>query len=193
MLFLAILVLIIVVAAFFWIKYFPLGKDNKIDVDKPKLGIKVPSKVLGDSVQSPINNFFNQTKDSLQETSQNVLNSVKDQVYNQTQNTVNTIFDKSNPTIVTIKITEVSSPPPGSFTIDFLKDSNLKLNLNKGSKYYLQFKNIPSDYCLYIGDNKYQITSSKITEVQFNSNGTYPIRLNFCEVNDKNLGELVVQ
>lgn len=99
--------------------------------------------------------------------------------------------DKSN--LVTVNILGVSKVPPDSIIIDFLNDTNLKLNLKKGTKYYLQFKNIPINYCLYIADNKYQVTDNKLVELQFNLSGTYPIRLNSCEVNDKNLGELVVQ
>lgn len=180
-LFLVILALIIAVAAFL-VK--PASENSE----------KKPGQVLADTAKDQINNFFDQTKDSLQETSQNLIDTVKDQTYNQAQNTVNTVFDKPDPTsLVTVNILGVSKVPPNSITIDFLNDTNLKLNLNKGIKYYLQFKNIPLNYCLYISDNKYQVSDNKLIELQFNSSGTYPIRLNSCEVNDKNLGELVVQ
>lgn len=182
---------LIISASFYWIKDSPLIKTNLTSKNQP------PGKVL----VATISNLFNQTKQSLEKTSQNITNTVKEQAYNQAQNTVNTVFDKPNPTIspstttdkVTVNILGVSNPPTGSFIIDFSKDSNLKLSLSKGVKYYLQFKNTPQNYCLYIADNKYEIIDSRIIELQFNLGGTYPIRLNSCEVNDKNIGELVVQ
>lgn len=194
---LMVLVFITAVAVFFWIKYYPLTKPDKINFESKSVRENPPGKVLADTAKNQVNNFFNQTKDSLQENSQNLINTVKEQTYNQAQNTVNTVFDKSNPTTssttVTVNILGVSNPPPDSITIDFSKDTNLKLNLKKGTKYHLQFKNIPSNYCLYIGDNKYKINDSELIELQFNSSGNYPIRLNLCEVSDKSLGEIVVQ
>ncbi len=195
-LFLVVLVFTIAVAVFFLIKYYPSNKPDKINVDKTKSVSEnnPPGKVLADTANNQVNHFFNQTKDSLQETSQNLISTVKDQAYNQAQNTVNAVFDKSSPKPnVEVNILGVSNPPPDSITVDFLKDSNLNLNLNKGIKYNMQFKNFPSNYCLYIADNKYQINDAEIIELQFNSNGTYPIRSNLCEVNNKNLGQVIVQ
>ena len=183
--FFIIITSIISIVIFLGIKFYPFKFTNQDEIS---------GAVLADTAESQINDFFDQTKDTLQETSQNLIETVKDQTYSQTQNTVDAIFNKSiSDTTVAINILQDYNPPPGSFIIDFSKDSNLKLSLNKGVKYYLQFKNIPTNYCLYIIDNKYQIIDTKIVELQFNSSGTYPIRLNSCEVNDKNLGELVVQ
>ncbi len=197
--FLGLLALIIAIAIFFWVKYFPSTKADSIGFYKSKSvnDVKPSGNVLGvgdDPSKNQINNFFNKTKDSLQKNSQNTIKSVTDQVYNQVQNTVNTVFDKSSPqSSVTVNILGDSSPPADSIIIDFLKDTSLKLNLKKGDKYHLQFKNIPANYCIYISNNKYQISDTQLIELQFNSNGTFPIRLNLCEMNDKNLGEITVQ
>jgi len=188
-LFFVTLAVIVAGAIFFKIDYSPSVRHFK-----PINDINPPGKILGDTVQKPIDNFLNQTEDSLQKKSQNLIDAVGNQAYNQAQNTVNAIFDKSNsPPAVTVNILGASNAPPGSFVVDFLKDTNLKLSLNKGIRYYLQFQNTPSGYCLYIDNNKYQISNNETIELQFSSNGTYPIRLNSCEINDKNLGELVVQ
>ncbi len=193
--FLVVLGLIIIAAIFFWIKFYPSTNPSKIKVDK-SITDNNPPEDLPETAKKQVNNFFDQTRNSLLQTSQNLINTVKDQAYNQAQNTVNTAFDKSNSTAssdVTVNILGVSKPPPGTFIIDFSKDTNLKLSLSKGTKYSLQFKYIPQNYCLYIGDNKYKINDTELVELQFNSGGTYPIRLNLCETNDKNLGEIVVQ
>lgn len=148
-----------------------------------------------DTANSPFQPI-NDAKNKVLENTQQTANNIKDDVYNSVENSVNVIFNKQpqSSSQPTIQIVNSTSPLPQSpVVIDLSKENNLKLTISKNSKYYLQFQNTPPNYCLYINNNKYAVDSQKTIEVIFSNAGSYPVKANSCDLNDKNIGELNVQ
>lgn len=144
-------------------------------------------------------NFFDQTKDSLTQNSQKTIESVKTTVYNEAKTTLDNVFDKQtsedkNGKEVNITVLGVTNQTADedSFVIDLAKDQNLNMKLSLNKKYYFKFKNIPTNYCIYINNLKHPISEGTL-EIQFTKTGNYPIKASSCEINDKNIGTLIVQ
>lgn len=94
------------------------------------------------------------------------------------------------------KVSPVEKPQEGAkavSTIDLSQQTTIKLNLVKNNKYYLDFANVPPNFCLYIGTSKYPIPQDKDLEVEFTSSGTFSLKANACDLGDKNLGEIIVE
>lgn len=139
--------------------------------------------------------LISQTKDSLEKNTKNTLDNTKTNVYNTLRNTLDTVFDKqtSNNSFVEVNIENVSNSSIDSeISIDLETNTNLKLDLSVNKKYYLKFKNLPKNYCIYINNDKYPLTDD-IIEIQFSKIGNYPIRTSSCDSNDKNVGVLTVK
>lgn len=140
--------------------------------------------------------LFTQTENSLVKNTQKSIETARDVVYNNAKTTLDNVFDKqqSDNQEVSVNVLGVANNNANqpSYVIDLAKDSNLKMNLSLNTKYYLKFQNIPQNYCLYINNNKYPLTGG-IVEVQFEKGGSFPIRTNSCDLNDKSIGTLTVQ
>jgi len=137
-----------------------------------------------------------QTGDSLIDKSGQTLGTFKDNLYQKTQAVVNNVFDKQpqkQEKIAVVLDVQNADPKNERLILDVTQASTLKLNVNKNTKYYLEFKNLPSDQCLFIDNKKYEFGAGKIKEIQFNSSGKYPIKTSSCNVEDKEIGEFLVQ
>lgn len=166
------------------------------------LGLHVSSDMgPGDDIKNQGDEIVSQAKDSIQQRSQQAINGtvsdVKDSIFQQAQKDLNKIFGKQtdSPGGVSVQVIDSSAvdrTQPLS-VVDISKDDSLKISLSKDSKYFLQFRNIPPNYCLYINQKKYPLENGKVVEVKFSASGSYPITANFCNLNDKNLGELEVR
>lgn len=174
----------------------------KISTVKPQSPIiQTIGKVLGfekdTSTEDKQNNLLSQTKDSLETNTQKTVDDVKTNIYNSVKTTLDNVFDKQTEdekdkvAVNILGVTETSSDD-SSINIDLSKDTNLNLSLSVNKKYYLKFQNIPANYCIYINNNKYQL-SDKVIEIQFIQGGSYPIKTNSCDLNDKNIGNITVQ
>lgn len=197
-----VLLILVIVGLIFYFKK-PDFIYNKTFGSIKGQNIKQSSETNSDSRETktsffePINNVRNKVIEDTQQTTANV----KEDVYTTIQNSVNGIFGKQSqsnqPTPQSgpaVQIADSSNlPPESSIVIDLGKENNIKLSMFKNTKYYLQFQNTPPNYCLYINNNKFGIDSKKTIVIEFSTSGSYPIKANSCDLNDKNIGELNVQ
>ncbi len=194
------IILIVAVLIILGIGIFLYVKPKKTNLENPffqSLG-----KVLGFTKDTPSedkpNNLLTQTKDSFERNTQKSIETAKEVAYNQVKTTLDNAFNKQssndkNTNEVIVNVLGVTNADnQQSYNIDFAKDQDLKLNLNVNNKYYLKFQNIPNNYCIYINNNKYPI-SNGVVEIQFGKGGSYPIKANSCDLNEKNIGTLTVQ
>lgn len=153
--------------------------------------------ILGSSEKSPPNpnKIINSAKDSFDKN----VDDAKDTAYSKAKTTLDNVFNKqsdpantTNDVVVNVLGVTNSNPSKTTYDIDLSSESDLKLNLSLNTKYYLKFKNIPNNYCLYINGNKYPITDG-VLEIQFGKAGNYPIKANNCNLNDKSIGSVVVE
>lgn len=191
----AIVVIIVTFIIFFWIK-----SPNVTGPDLPQniLGKFTIRKYEKPLLDQNSDDFLSGTKDSLEQKSKNTLNNIKEEIYDKAQQTLNTVFNKKpeNDTTVKVSILHPSQAydlKKNSLFIDFSKDQNLNLNLSKNTKYYLQFKNVPSNFCLYIDTDKYKIGDGNFLQLEFKTAGSYPMKANLCDLNDKIIGNLIVE
>ncbi|TSC86024.1 MAG: hypothetical protein G01um10147_1028 [Microgenomates group bacterium Gr01-1014_7] len=162
-----------------------------------KIDPKPVSDTLGQTVSS-LQNSVEDTKENLEQKSNDSVNNIKDTVYETAKNTLDTVFGKNETKKETVSINEVSTPLPDDkssnvYSIDLSKETNLKITIAKNNKYYLKFANVPSDYCLYIKDQKIELVSGKIIELQFPSSGSFPIKTSICNFTERSIGEIIVE
>lgn len=184
---LALLIILLITLAggffFFW-KLMPVQPSALQKVIK-NIPIEEPSEVLS------------KTKEAFNKNSENSIKEIKNTAYVKAKKILDTTFAKKETAEeeVDVKITSPSNSPPNSeglYVIDLSKDGNIKLGLSKNKKYQLKFLNVPLNFCLYIQSKKYTINNESGVELQFSSGGNYPIKANLCDLQDKNIGELVV-
>lgn len=132
------------------------------------------------------------TKDNLQDQVKKTAATVN----NFLDQTADKLLGKKQQTTVVIDIIakESSSNQSNQNTtqIDLLKDRGLKINMPKNTKYYFEFQNVPSDFCLYIAKQQYKIESTKIVALTLLESGTYPVSLDFCDLENKSIGNIIV-
>lgn len=194
----AILIIVLATAAVFFTKRPSFIYDKTFG---RVLGQSIEQGILpGTDSTFPLSppSLIDQSQSTLENKSQQLTGTLKDSVFNTAQSGLDTIFNKqpTNSTPVTVQVLDPSSTSitQQSITVvDLSKDNNLKLALPRSSKYDLQFQNTQSNQCLYINANKYPIENSKIIEIEFSSSGSYPIKVNSCDLNDKVIGEFDVQ
>ena len=182
--FLSILAVVILTGGgyFVWANVF--GKHHKIGseitnafVESQKKLEDYPKEVLGDA------------KDNINKVYQNSL----EEFYDQAQSVVNNVFQKDNAqqdVSISMAYDNANGQP---YIVDLAKGSKIQISLKKNSKYYLQFQNVPTDSCLYIGESKYKLEASKNIELSFSNTGTYQLNVNSCSANNKDLGQIVVE
>lgn len=196
-----ITVIIICLALFLLIKNPTTKLESPISQGLGKiLGFSNNTQTGNNTNDSKTNNPLTQTKDSLgknaQKSIESGIESVKTLVYNEARTTLDNVFEKQadSDKAVTVNVLGVVTDVDNQqeFIIDLSRDSDLKLTLAVNNKYYLKFQNIPPNYCLYINGDKYPITEDLI-EIQFSKSGNYPIKANSCDLNDKNIGSLIVR
>jgi len=136
---------------------------------------------------------------------------VKDYLANQSEKTANTVTKvvsekkeqvitqvlgtNDPPVVITIPASAVSglqSSGQDVIIMDFAKSEKLTLKLKKGTKYYIQFKNVPGNSCFYINEIKYQIENDKILQIEFQRSGDFKLTTNSCELNFKEMGNFSV-
>lgn len=147
------------------------------------------SKPKNNPIPTP-GNIIDRTQSFLKDESQNASAFVSQKA----QSAVNNLFgnkENKTPQVNVVPQTDQSNSQ-NIVNIDLSKSMDLKLNFTKNFKYDLMFQNVPDNFCLYLGDNKYQISPNKITEMIFSSTGTFPIKATLCDLNYKNLGEISV-
>lgn len=182
---LALVFLSLIIALFF--VFQKIDTDSLKDKFSPKPPPASPPAAdqNGQDIISKAGQFI---EDEAKKTAQNL----GDLLGEKTQTALEDFLPKKNPP----KVSAVENPPTGARAvsiIDLSKDSTIKLNLVKNNKYYLDFANVPPNYCLYIGINKYPIPQDKNLEVEFISSGTFSVKANACDLGDKNLGEITVE
>jgi len=143
--------------------------------------------------------------------SEDFVQGVKDYLANQSEKTANTVTKvvsekkeqvitqvlgtNDPPVVITIPASAVSglqSSGQDVIIMDFAKSEKLTLKLKKGTKYYIQFKNVPGNSCFYINEIKYQIENDKILQIEFQRSGDFKLTTNSCELNFKEMGNFSV-
>ncbi len=144
-------------------------------------------------IPSP-DNIIDGTQNFLKDKSQNATSDINSFIAQKAQAAVDKLFgnkESKAPQVSTVPQSGQSSQ--NAVNIDLSKSTDLKLSFTKNSKYDLIFQNVPDNFCLYVGDNKYQISPGQVTQMIFSASGTFPLKANLCDLNYKNLGEVSVQ
>ncbi|GEM_PF-5256706 len=149
---------------------------------------------------TPFSDTNQRNSDILGKTNQFIENQSKKTAQNlgdflgeKTKSTLENILPNKNNVPKVSTIDKSATDAKAVSTIDLAKDSAIKLTLAKNNKYYLDFANVPPNYCLYIGPNKYPIPQNKNLEIEFTSSGLFSLKANACDLGDKNLGEITVE
>lgn len=178
--FLAILVIVILIVGGYFVWNKVINKYDKVrQQDIPK---DYPKEVLGDA------------SDNINKVYQNSLKELKDNLYDQAQSVVNNVFQKDNvQNNANVSIVGIDNVNGQSYIVDLAKGSKIQISLKKNSKYYLQFQNVLTDSCLYIGESKYKLEDHKNIELSFSNAGKYQLNVNSCSATNKDLGQIVVE
>lgn len=139
------------------------------------------------------NNILGKTGQFIEDEGKKTAQNLGDLLGEKTRSTLDDILPKKNQPPKVSTIDKAAIDPKAVSTIDLAKDSTVRLNLTKNNRYYLGFANVPANYCLYIGTNKYPIPQDKNLEIEFTSSGLFPLKANACDLGDKNLGEITVE
>lgn len=144
-------------------------------------------------------NSINQGGESVKNAASQTLDNAKNNIYKTIQSDLNNLFGQSpsnQSSSEVVQVVDSSAIPKSSdqlTLIDLAKDSNVRIKLIKGKKNYLQFQNVPNETCLYVGESKYPVNTDKLLEIEILKSGIYPLKINSCNLNDKNIGEIDVE
>lgn len=75
--------------------------------------------------------------------------------------------------------------------VDYLTQKNMKLEFNLNTDYYLDLRNVPHDYCLFINEMSYPLLKNEYLKISFDSPGAYTVSFELCE--SEKFGEIVVK
>ena len=89
--------------------------------------------------------------------------------------------------------TDTNQSPQKNIVVDLLHNTNLLLNIKRGEKIYLIFKNARAGYCLYIDNTKYSIIEGQSLELEFVTTGTFSLKTNLCDLNYSEHGKFIVE
>lgn len=78
-------------------------------------------------------------------------------------------------------------------TMDFLQDTRPLLTFDRNKPYYLNIKNVPAKFCLFIDSQEYHVENGKLIKVSFATSGNYQLSFNYCTENIIKFGEIVVK
>jgi hypothetical protein len=77
--------------------------------------------------------------------------------------------------------------------IDYLTAKDLKLELKLNKPYYLDLRNVPEGYCLYVNQTSYSVDKNEFLSLNFESRGTYNLTFDKCDKGLQKFGEIVVE
>lgn len=169
----------------------------------PTPTIQSIGKILGLEAKAPGSkpNLIDQTKNTVAKNTQNTVDTIKTSIYNEAKTTLDNVFSQNSPdnkqasndqvaSVTVLGINSAENVTP-SYIIDLSSNSNQALSLSVNKAYFLKFQNIPANYCIYINNDKYPLSDNMI-KIQFSKGGSFPIKANSCNLDDKNIGTLMV-
>ena len=77
--------------------------------------------------------------------------------------------------------------------LDYLTAKDLKLELKTDKQYYLDLRNVPEGYCLYVNQISYFVAKDKYLSLYFQSRGTYNLAFDKCDQKLQKFGEIIVE
>lgn len=181
----AVILLFLAASLFFFLQKIDFGHVNNKFTPSP------PAIPPNDTNQERPD-ILGKTSQFIEDQSKKAARNLGDLLGEKARNTLENILPKSETPKVS-PIDQSTVDTKAVTTIDLSKNSIVKLTLSKNNKYYLNFINVPANYCLYIGPDKYPIPQDKDLEIQFTSSGLFPLKANVCDLGDKNLGEITVE
>lgn len=181
-----VVVALILGIVFWWISPSTLKKQASTKETKVLGEITITKP---DLPENPTQELLNNTTNTIQELSEQAM----DSLYESTQSLVDKVFNKSSEENVNVLVVASLTGQNNLTVFDFTKDSNLQIKLAKNTKYQFKFQNIPSNFCLYIDGQKFNLEEGKIIEIMFNKGGNYGVKANACDLQDKTIGTITVE
>lgn len=77
--------------------------------------------------------------------------------------------------------------------IDYLTAKNLKLELKPNLEYYLDLRNVPEGYCLYVNQVSYFVAKDEFLNISFENSGNYALAFDKCDKKLQKFGEIIVE
>lgn len=177
---LILLLALLLIGIFFWFKNRPSGKPPKEINDLIEQTEKAPEGVI-EGAKDFLAAKTHQTSQDLS----NLLTQKKQEVINKLQG-------EERPEV---KVISQVSPNADDklIVIDLAKENDLVIAAKTNQKYYLVFRNVPANYCLYIQETQYPIKEDLLLELIFSQSGNFLIKTNLCDLKYKEHGVFVVE
>jgi hypothetical protein len=172
--------------------FFTRSSDKQLTEASLSVEESVESSVLGQEkkIEQESKEIINTSKDGVQDN----ISQTAESINNFLEEKVAQVLGQKNevPKVEVIEPGVVVEGIDQELKFDLTKDKNRKMSLKVGSKYLLDFQNVPEGFCLYINNQQYQLSDSKKILFQFSSSGNYPLKMDFCDSKHKDLGEFEV-
>lgn len=141
--------------------------------------------------EDSLNNVVNQATRQVTNVLWNVNGAIKESI-NKTTDKTNEKLDETSEIIVNMISPNNQDQEPSVINIDLSKPLNSQqFVFIKGKKYILYLNNIPKNQCLYVDQKKMEVNNN-IVEIMFNKPGKYEIKIDNCNINQKDSGTIVV-
>lgn len=141
--------------------------------------------------EDSLNNVVSQATRQVTNVLWNVNDTIKESI-NKTTAKTNEKLDETSEIIVNMISPNNQDQESSVINIDFSKPLNLQqFVFIKGKKYILYLNNIPKNQCLYIDQKKIEVDNNTV-EIMFNKPGKYEIKIDNCDINQKDSGTIIV-
>lgn len=153
---------------------------------------QVNNEVLGEKIVNKPQELADQSKSSLQQTVTRVAESVNKYIEEKFNQVLGNDKKSESVEVIVINQQDTSVIADEVLSFNLLGDKNKKFKLIKGKKYSFKFENLPTGFCVFINNQKYQINQDSLVQIQFSSSGNFPIKLDHCDESAKDYGQFEV-
>lgn len=77
--------------------------------------------------------------------------------------------------------------------IDYATAKDLSLDLSANQTYYLDLRNVPEGYCLYVDQISYSVNKDEYLSLSFSNSGSYDLAFDKCDKKLQKFGRVVVE
>ena len=176
------IICLVVIDSFFWgsQKQLPTPSwvDSVVKLKEQVLGARSVADYPRVLIEESRDNFRKEIKDKT-ESVMGVINQKTEDVLGEDVKV--TAFDSSIATQTDVE------------TVINMIPGNKRLFLKRGVLYGFRFSDIPQDYCVFINKQRYEVGEGQVIKMRFTGTGSFPIKLDYCNPTQKELGEIVVE
>jgi hypothetical protein len=152
--------------------------------------------VLNSSFEKVKKGFKNEAKEQSQSILTNSLTSANHYVREKSQEILGEEIEL--PIEVSKPKAEIVSDVPNKqldniILVDYLTSKDLKLSLKLNKQYYLDLRNVPPEYCLFVNQTSYSVPKNEYLSIKFSNPGHYDLFFDRCTHKPEKFAEIVVE